>query len=1112
MWTSRKFVSHLVVFRIALILVLTASVSQNVNGQVVGGTIAGTVTDPTGAALPDVKVEIENLATQITTAVTSNADGFYTAPNLLPGNYKLTTSRQGFATVVAQVTLTVGAQRTVNVAMRIGGTTEVVRVTTEAPDVELASSEISGVVNARTIRELPLNGRDWTQLATLQPGITSIRTQPGVGQSDRGQRGFGTQMTVNGGRPAQNNYRLDGTSINDYANAAPGSVLGADLGSDAVAEFSVLSSSYPAEYGRSSGGVINAITRSGTNQFHGSVYEFLRNSALDASNFFDTTKPPFKRNQFGATAGGPLKKDRTFIFGNYEGLRQSLGITQVSQVPTDNARAGHLQTSDVTVDPAIVPYLPIWPSPNGGIQDTSSNNCSNQNPSGMTRCDVGIFKLSSQQITPENYFTTRIDHKFSANDSLYGTYMRDSATISQPDELGVKVTGYTTRRQLISIEENHIFTPQVINAARVGYSRTVGLIGQTLKALSPLATSLGFSSPGRPVGEIDVGGLTNFSGGLGAISNYNFHWNSFQGYDDAFVTVGKHSIKFGVAVERIQENMSAADSPNGVYQFASLSDFLQNNPFSFAANLGQTGQPRYIRQTILGAYLADDLRLFPNLTFNLGLRYEMATVPTEKQGRTASLINLSDTMLHTGDPYFSNPTLRNFEPRIGFSWDPFKNGKTAVRGGFGMFDVLPLPYETQNLTLFAAPFYLLGSKGGLVHGDFPIAFNKYFNQNNPDPKSLRVNYIEPHPHRNYVMEWNLNIQRQLSQSTAVMIGYTGSRGLHQPFRIEDMNIPLPDIKIPQGYVWSPAAIQAGPVSSFGQVEGLLWDATSSYHALEAQIKRNMSHGLQAQASFTWGRSIDTSSAGSIGDNFHNSVSSLPFFDTRLNRGPSDFNVGRNLVVNFEWEIPSPKSGFAVGQWALSGWQLGGIFEASSGVPFSVVITGDPLLLGNTDPFARPSHISGPGCDNPVNPANPNQYIKVQCFGLPMAVPAIAGVCQTYGFVPPDPLANPPNPGSPGIPGTCANLLGNAGRNSLTGPGLITFDMSLLKNIKFKRISENFNAQFRVEVFNIFNHPNFSPPFDFNALFDNTGANLSGGAIDSTVTTSRQIQFALKLIW
>jgi carboxypeptidase family protein/TonB-dependent receptor-like protein len=1107
MFRSRKSTCHLAAVCTVLLLFLALGLSLSVYAQVVGGTIEGTITDPKGAVLPDVKIEIVNASTQITTTLTSNADGFYTAPNLLPGNYSVTATRSGFATAEMDLILTVGAQRVVNVTMRIGTINEVVKVQTEVPEVELASSEISGVVNGTTIRELPLNGRDWTQLATLEPGITSIRTQPAVGAGDRGQRGFGTQMTVNGGRPAQNNYRLDGTSINDYSNSAPGSVLGADLGSDAVSEFSVLSSTYPAEYGRSSGGVINAITRSGTNEFHGSVYEFLRNSALDASNFFDTKKPPFKRNQFGATAGGPIIKDRTFIFGNYEGLRQSLGITQVNQVPTDTARAGQLgiSTQDFMVDPAIVPYLAIWPKPNSGVL---ADSCSNQNPSGQTRCDVGIFKLSSQQITPENYFTTRADHKLSASDALYGTYMRDTATISQPDELGIKVTGFTTKRQLFTIEETHIFTPQVVNAARVGYSRVVGLVGQTLKALSPLATdpTLGFAGPGRPVGEIDVQSLTNFTGGLGAISNYNFYWNSFQGYDDAFVTSGKHSLKFGVAMERIQENMHAADSPNGVYTFASLPDFLHNVPTSFAANLGETGVPRNMRQTIFGIYLADDLRLLPNLTLNLGLRYEMSTVPTEIHGRIASLRNLTDSTLHTGDPYFSNPTLHNFEPRIGFSWDPFKTGTTALRGGFGMFDVLPLPYETQNLTLFAAPFYLLGTAGGLAQGDFPNAFKTKISAS--DPKSLRVNYIQQNPSRNYVMEWNLNVQRQISESLAVMVGYSGSRGVHQPFRVEDMNIPLPDFTVPQGYIWSPATFSNPVNSTFGQIEGLMWVASSSFHALETQIKKNMSHGLQAQASFTWSRSIDTSSAGSIGDNFHNSVSSLPFFSTKLNRGPSDFNVGKNLVTNLEWEIPSPKSLPGAAQWALGGWQLGGIFEASSGVPFSVIISGDPLKLGNTDPFGRPIRLNGPGCGNPVNPGNPLNYIKLECFGLPQQPPGLpTGVCQNYGY---DPTTVPP---TQGIPGTCANLLGNSGRNQLTGPGLINFDLSLFKNMRFKKVSENFNAQFRVEVFNIFNHPNFSPPVDNNAIFDNTGATVPGaGAITTTVTTSRQIQVALKLIW
>src|ERR1700704_5254836 len=355
MFRSRKSTCHLAPVRTLLLLFLGLGLSLNLYAQVVGGTIEGTITDPRGAVLPDVKVEIVNLSTQIVTTLTSNADGFYTVPNLLPGNYSVTATRSGFATSVTELILTVGAQRVVNVAMHIGRINEVVRVQTEVPEVELASSEISGVVNGTTIRELPLNGRDWTQLATLQPGVASVRTQPDL-NSGRGQRGYGSQMTISGGRPQQNNYRLDGISINDYANAAPGSVLGVDLGADAVQEFPVLTSNYPAEYGRSSGGVINAITRSGTNGFHGDVYEFLRNSALDASNYFDSVKPPFRRNQFGIAAGGPIQKDRTFVFANYEGLRQSLGVTQIDDVPSPAARAGQLSTGPVVVDPAVTPY------------------------------------------------------------------------------------------------------------------------------------------------------------------------------------------------------------------------------------------------------------------------------------------------------------------------------------------------------------------------------------------------------------------------------------------------------------------------------------------------------------------------------------------------------------------------------------------------------------------------------------------------------------------------------------------------------------------------------------------------------------------------------------
>src|SRR6266700_345126 len=351
-------------------------------GQVAGGTISGTVTDSSGRVIGNVQITINNLATGVTRDVTTNDGGFYSAPNLLPGTYQAKFSAKGFKTEARSgIALTVGATEVLDLTMKVGTAVETIQVTGEAPAVQLATSDISAVVNATTVRELPLNGRSWTDLATLQPGVDAIQTQPTftVG-ADRGNRGFGQQLTISGARPQQNNYRLDGISLNDYANGGPGSVLGGNLGVDAIQEFSVITSNYSAEYGKTSGGVVNAVTRSGTNAFHGSAYEFLRNSALDARNFFDgPTIPPFKRNQFGASAGLPIQKDKTFLFADYEGLRQSLGITTVDTMPSTAARAGNLCSlpsgvspactpTSIQVDPNVASFLKaFYPLPKGAL-------------------------------------------------------------------------------------------------------------------------------------------------------------------------------------------------------------------------------------------------------------------------------------------------------------------------------------------------------------------------------------------------------------------------------------------------------------------------------------------------------------------------------------------------------------------------------------------------------------------------------------------------------------------------------------------------------------------------------------------------------------------------
>lgn len=952
-------------------VLLFGVLTQVSTAQVTGGTILGTVSDPTGAAIPGAQLSIENVKTNVITTATTNHDGFYTVPNLIPGDYNLITNAFGFAkAIINGITLTVGAQQIVNVPMRVGTATEQVQVSDAAPSVELSTSLVDGTVNSSAIRELPLNGRDWTSLATLQPGVVLVRSQPSL-NSGRGQRGFGAQLSISGTRPQQNSYRLNGININDYANGAPGSALGAAFGVDSVQQFSVLSSNYPAEYGRSSGGVVNAVTRSGTNTFHGDAYEFLRNSALDARNYFDgPTIPPFKRNQFGIAAGAPIWKDRTFVFANYEGLRQSLGITNVDSVPSVAARAGNLSTGTVTVSPAVIPYLAFYPLPNGPV---------------LGKGDTARYTIAVQQVTNENYGTIRVDHRLSEHDSLDGTYLTDRANIVQPDEFNNKLISFDTTQQFVSLEETHTFSPQLINTVRGGMNRLIPLISNTPTAINPAAAdiSLGFI-PGQPPGQIQVPGLTKFTGGLQALTYYDYHSTSLQAYDDAFLTRGVHSIKFGAAFERIRLNMLASNNPDGVYAFGSLANFLTNKPRVLTTAIPGTISPRGLRQSIVGAYIQDDWRWRPNFTVNAGLRYEMATVPSEANGKISTLLNPTDpyTQNHLGSPYFSNPTLTNFEPRLGFAWDPFKDGKTAVRAGVGIYDGLPLAYLVELMSLFAAPFFQNAASSALPAGAFPKGGFAFVAN---DPTKLRYNYIEQNPRRNYITQWNLNVQRSLGGNTTAAVTYVGSRGVHEPLRVDDMDIVLPTLT-PQGYLWpSPAGSGTRLNPNVGLINRLTWKGDSYYDALELDVKKQMSHGFQMQGNFTWGRSIDNGSATVAGDTFANSLSSLEWFDNRLNRAVSDFNVSKNLVINYIWQIPRFNSDVGVVSWAANGWQLGGIFQASDGLPFTAIIGGDPLGELSTDTTGAadvPNRLSGPGCGSLVNPGKPLNYIRTQCLAFP----------------------------------------------------------------------------------------------------------------------------------
>lgn len=1147
-------------------------VAVPVQAQVAGATLTGTITDPAGRVVPQAQIVITNEATGVVTKLATNSNGIYTAGNLLPADYTISISAPGFNTEERTgIELTVGGEQVLDLALKVGASKISVEVTTEAPAIQLTSSDISAVVNATTVRELPLNGRSWTDLATLQPGVNSIKTQPDFSAgTDRGNRGFGQQLTISGARPQQNNYRLDGISLNDYANGAPGSVLGGSLGVDAIQEFSVLTSNYSAEYGKTSGGVVNAITRSGTNQWHGSGYEFVRNSALDTRNFFDDpgSKPPFARNQFGGTIGGPIFRDKTFFFADYEGIRQSKGITSLTTVPSVDARNGLLCSQPPGPDPnnPCIPnqlqpgpntdangvdlkakdYLTFFPIPNGAVVGNG---------------DSAQYRFSGQQIVSENFFTTRVDHNFSEKDRLFGTYMYDKTPYAAPDGLNNVEFETFTSRQIVAVEETHIFAPNFANSIRIGGNHEAVNNNLSQKAINPDSkrTDLGVANvdfDGRAAAQVIIGGgITPFTGGVGGSPTYIYHWNSLQAYDDALLTKGTHSFKFGFAFERMFLNFLADTDPNGIWNFPNVAGFIQNSPTRFQGGIASSLTPRNLRQNIFGVYFQDDWRLRPNLTLNLGLRYETSTVPTETAGKFANLRNISDALpsclrpqtgcTGPGAALFGNPTLRNFEPRVGFAWDPLHNGKTAVRGGIGMFDVLPLPYQFVLLTSQATPFF----QYTIIKNPGPGSFYNFPGGQTFPSNRLRSTIIDSKPKRNYVMQWNLNLQQQLSPTLTALVAYVGSRGVHQPFRNDDVNLAVPT-KTPQGYLFphvdvfgntyspqcnatDPNAVEPGtclppdPINpNFGSVRGLFYVGHSAYNALETQLAKRMSHGIQLQGTFTWSKSIDTSSASVAGDTFGNSISSLHWFDPKLSRGLSDFNVGRTFVLNGEWEVPAPKSLSGPAKWALGGWQLGLIFTASDGIPFSPTWgTGaDPANTLSGDDWAFPNRLGGASCKTLTVPGSRDAYIKTQCFQVPTA-PDLATWTANCNIAPASLvdanqnqiyLNHPQDPSQDGAgwlpPFPCFNLRGNAGRNILIAPGVTSLDFSLFKNIPIKKISERFNIQFRAEVFNLLNHANFAPPTtpDNSDIFDGTGALGAPGLLSKTTTTAREIQLAVKV--
>ncbi len=1101
---SRGFAKSKIATVLTSFLILIGCILSSIpaKAQVTGATLSGTVTDPSGSVIAGAQVDIKNLGTGIVRTVTTDSAGLYSAPNLDPGTYEVTSSAAGFSKAVqSNLTLSVGQQQTLNLSLKVGEASQTVTVEEAAPTVELTSATLSAQVNATTVRELPLNGRDWTQLATLEPGVATVRVQASTSSptTNRANRGFGNQLTDSGHSPYENSYRVDGININDYTNGSPGSVIGANLGTDAIQEFSVLTTDYTAEYGRTSGAIVNSILKSGTNEYHGTLFGFLRNASLDAKNYFDSHTapiPPFQRYQYGGAFGGPIIKDKTFFFVSYEGVQQQLSNSVRITVPSATSRAAAVSQ--------VQPFLGFWPiapanavpSPDGSTDTFTTN---------------GLLKLK------ENYATAKVDHHFSDKDTLSASWMFDRGPYTQPDPLLNVISSLFSLREMVGLEETHTFSSTFVNTARVGYNRSHGINGGVVGAINPIAadTSLGDRAGiPAPIISISSGGVTP-TASVGSASQNLLVSNSYQFYDDAFWVKGKHSFKFGVAIERIQFNASTFQRPNGQFTFSNLQAFLQDQPLKVQelepGNAYEVGS----RNTALGFYAQDDWKLKPNFSLTIGLRYEPVTLPTEASNRFAVLTSLAPSAIGNELPtpvntlWSGNPSLKNFEPRLGFSLDPFKDGKTAVRGGFGMFDILPIPWTYTQTLPAQFPFTTQVTASGLVgpgvdpacpNGDFPVVCSKTFS-----PNTENVVYVPQNPPQAYAMNWNLNVQRQVTPNLTVTVGYVGSRSIHLPDLPDNINYQLPT-PTSAGYIF-PVASSSNLVpkldSAVGGMRARLWDNEGWYQGLQVGATENLSHGLQLQGSFSWSKCEDTGSNMAFNDPFQNSLPDYFYFDHSLTKGLCDFNIGKNGVVSFIYTIPTIGKDSKLMSSVLGGWQIGAIITAQTGSPFTPVFGGDPYNRSQGD--TNQGYVDlVPGC-NPVNSnwktAGGLQYLNTNCFTPPSAPASLAAQCDPGSF------ASAPAP-APSGQVYCENLIGNLGRNQIVGPGLFDMDFSIFKNV---RVNERITTQFRVEMFNVLNHPSFLPPLDNEAVLNSNGSVANNaGVIDTTSTDPRQIQFGLKV--
>jgi len=1103
--------------RITFLLSMAAISAVSAQAQTTQGGIFGTIRDEKGAYIAGAKVTVTSPSTGLQRETKTADNGIFRILALPTGSYELKAEAAGFAVSTSPgIQIGVDQVRDVEIVMHVGARTETVEVQSEAALTQTETSKLGEIIDNQKVEDLPLNGRDFAQLARLSPGVASS----GGGGGQQGGEGGVSGYSSNGQRSTSNNFMVDGIDNNDYFGGAAAQIPSID----SIQEFEVQTNTFSAEYGRNTGSVVNLVTKSGTNDLHGSAYEFFRNDVLDARNFFndsDFPKSALRLNQFGATFGGPIVKNKTFYFLNYEGFRRSAGITRITNVPTPAERAGMF--TDQNGNPITIPVNPVsaqlfnlFPLPNLN------------NPSGN-------FISSPLQTDSTDQFLVKVDQHIGLSDTLSARFSRtgiDTFFPFTPGQSGTNVAGYgqseTGSNDLIAISYTRVMSPRTLNEARFGFNRSnISLITQQ----GPQAATYGFNTGYAAGSPLSLGNIpmlsfaSGFVAGSSAVTNLGggidqpnrTATNTFQWIDNLSHTTARHSFKVGGDIRYIQLNRLYDLAFNGQITFSGLDntagpgavnipnplvDFAEGIPDGALIFKGNSN--RDFRTSSYGLFAEDTFKLRKNLTLNYGLRYELNTVIHDAHGRLSSwwpqnyttYLNPTDPTIQTNTAALEasgivlqnnvsgiyNGDHNNFAPRVGIAWDIFGQGNTVLRAGYGVFYETIIGNIPGNAML--NPPFLPDYFNSFPFASWPNAFA---------PSGFPVLTITQQNLRTpYAQHFNLGIQHELPGKMLLDIGYVGTTGTKLPrfvqidqayitkaqidalkpdvvTRMELLGIPAPVAEFlnsNQLYGSMPSIVRT-PYFGFAQLFQAQDSVSSNYNSLQAKLDKRFSHGLSFLTSYTWSHSIDGASV--FFGSGANATTIFPQnnYDLAAERGNSDFDIRQRLSFSFNYDLPALRGApSAIGK----GWEFGGILTLQTGQPFSV-LTGEGLSgtgLGNDRP-------------NLVGDPNSGPHTVQRFF-------------NTSAFVLNAPLT-----------------FGDAGRNIVTGPNYRDLDFSIIKNT---RIGDKVNTQFRAEFFNIFNHPAFALPSNilaapnFGALYQTPDAAQNDVGLGSG--GPRLIQFALKV--